>query len=127
MTLGEVLLRSTLITMAPSVFQKTYFKGYFSQSQNLNCPIRFLGSGTGPWTQTSWEGTISDAEHDDQKIFWVNLGINFESHQQEKVMNNKRMGCSHNVKCSLFALFSQYEQQTRLFAVRLILLSGQYD
>ena len=47
----------------------------------------------------------SDAEHDDQKFFWVNLGINFESHQQEKVMNNKRMGCSHNVNCSLFALF----------------------
>ena len=64
MAMGEVLLRSTLITMAPSVFQKTNFKWYFSQSQNLNCPMRFFGSGMGPWTQISWEVTIVDAEHD---------------------------------------------------------------
>ena len=91
--------------MVPAVFQKNNFEGYLSQSQTAKCLMRFVGSRTGPWTQIPCEGTISDAEHDDQKIFWVNLGINFESHQQEKVMNNKRMGCSHNVNCSLFALF----------------------
>ena len=69
MTLGEVLLRSTLITMAPSVFQKTNFQGYFSQSQTSKCLMRFFGSGTGPWAQISWEGTIFDVEHDDLKIF----------------------------------------------------------
>ena len=69
MALGEVLLRSTLITMAPSVFQKTNFQGYFSQSQTSKCLMRFFGSGTGPWAQISWEGTIFDAKHDDSKIF----------------------------------------------------------
>ena len=71
MTLGEVLLRSTLITMIPSVFQKTNFKGYFSQSQTSKCLMRFFGSGPGPWTQTSCEGTIFYAEHDDLKIFRI--------------------------------------------------------
>ena len=69
MALGEVLLRSTLITMAPSVFQKTNFKGYFSQSQTSKCLMRFFGSETGPWAQISWEGTIFHVEHDDRKIF----------------------------------------------------------
>jgi len=69
MTMGEVLLRETVITMAPSVFQKTNFKGYLSQSQILNCLIRFLGSGMGPWAQILWEGFIFDAEHDDGKNF----------------------------------------------------------
>ena len=69
MALGEVLLRSTLITMAQSVFQKTNFQGYFSQSQTSKCLMRFFGSGTGPWAQISWEGTIFDVEHDDLKIF----------------------------------------------------------
>ena len=69
MALGEVLLRSTLITMAPNVFQKTNFKGYFSQSQTSKCLMRFFGSGTGPWAQISWEGTIFDVEHDHLKIF----------------------------------------------------------
>ena len=68
MTLGEVLLRSTLITMAPSVFQKTNFKGYFSHSQTSKCLMRFFGSGMGPWAQISWEGTILDVEHDDLKM-----------------------------------------------------------
>ena len=68
MTLGEVLLRSNLITLTPSVFQKTNFQGYFSQSQTLKCLMRFFRSGTGPWTQTSCEGTIFDAEHDYLKI-----------------------------------------------------------
>ena len=69
MALGEVLLRSTLITMVPSVFQKTNFKGYFSQSQTSQCLMRFLGSGKAPWAQILWEGTIFDAKHDDLKIF----------------------------------------------------------
>ena len=68
MALGEVLLRKTLITMVPSVFQKNNFKGYFSQSQTSKCLIRFFGSGKGSWAQISWEGTIFDAEHDDRKI-----------------------------------------------------------
>ena len=67
MALGEVLLRSMLITMEPNVFQKTNFKWYFSQSQNLNCPMRFFGSGMGRWTQISWKGTIFDAKHDGRK------------------------------------------------------------
>ena len=69
MTLGEVLLRSTLITMVPSVFQKTNFKGYFSHSQTSKCQMRFFGSGTDPWAQISLKGTIFDVEHDDLKIF----------------------------------------------------------
>ena len=69
MALGEVLLRSTLITMAQSVFQKTNFKGYFSQSQTTKCLMRFFGSGTYPWAQISWVDTIFNAEHDDVKIF----------------------------------------------------------
>ena len=71
MTLGEVLLNLTLITMAPSVFQKTNFKGYFSHSQTSKCLMRFFGSGTGPWAQISWVGTIFDAKHDDWKIFTI--------------------------------------------------------
>ena len=71
MTLGEVLLRSTLITMAPSVFQKNYFKVYLSQSQTSKCLMRFFGSGTDPWAQISWAGTIFDAEYDDRKIFSI--------------------------------------------------------
>ena len=69
MTLGEVLLRLSLNAMVPAVFEKNNFKGYFSQSQTWNCLMRFFGSGTGPWTQISWEGTIFDAKHDDRKIF----------------------------------------------------------
>ena len=69
MTLGEVLLRSTLITMAPSVFQKTNFQEYFSQSQTSKCLTRFFGSGTGPWAQILQAGTILDVEYDDLKIF----------------------------------------------------------
>ena len=68
MTLGEVLLRLTLITMVPAVFEKNNFKEYLSQSQTSNCLIRFYGSGTGPWARISWKGTIFDAEHDYQKL-----------------------------------------------------------
>ena len=28
-----------------------------------------FGSGTGPWAQISWEGTIFDAKHDNRKNF----------------------------------------------------------
>ena len=69
MTLGEVLLRLTLITMVPAVFEKNNFKGYLSQSQTWKCLMRFYGSGTGPWARISWEGTIFDTEHDYRKIF----------------------------------------------------------
>jgi len=69
MALGEVLLRQTLITMVPNVFQKNNFKGYLSQSQTSKCLMRFFGSGTGPWAKISWKGTVFDAEHDDRKIF----------------------------------------------------------
>ena len=33
--------------------------------------MRFFGSGTSPWTQISYEGTIFDAEQDDLKIFRI--------------------------------------------------------
>ena len=69
MTFGVVLLRLTLIAMVPAVFEKNNFKGYFSQSQTWNFLMRFFGSGTGPWAQILWEGTIFDAKHDDRKIF----------------------------------------------------------
>jgi len=69
MALGEVLLRSTLITMAPSVFQKTNFKGYFSLSQTSKCLMRFFSSGMGPWAPISREGTFFNAEHDEVNIF----------------------------------------------------------
>ena len=71
MTLGEVLLRSTLITMAPSVYQKTNFQGYFSQSQTSKCLMRFFGPGTGQWAQISWESTVFGAEHDERKNFSI--------------------------------------------------------
>ena len=71
MALDEVLLRSTQITMAPSVFQKTNFKGHFSQSQTSKCLMRFFGSGTDPRAQISWAGTIFDAEYDDRKVFSI--------------------------------------------------------
>ena len=36
MILGEEVLLGTLITMAPTVFEKIHFKGYFSHSQTSN-------------------------------------------------------------------------------------------
>ena len=56
-------------TYPKASFQKTNFKGYFSQSQTSKCLMRFFGSGTGPWAQISWEGTIFDAKHDDWQFF----------------------------------------------------------
>jgi len=50
-------------------FRKNDFKRYFSQSQILNCLMRFFCSGMGPWAQISCEGTIFDAEHDDRTKF----------------------------------------------------------
>ena len=57
--------------MAPSVFQKTNIKGYFSHSQTSKCLMRFFGSGTGPWAQISWVGTIFNVKNDELKIFSI--------------------------------------------------------
>ena len=107
MTLGEVLLRSTLITMAPSVFQKTNFKGYFSHSQTSKCLMRFFGSGTGPWAQISWEGTIFDAKHDDRKIFPIfeNFGKSRNKVWVPPIIDNPRFFCI-DIHCTI-CQFSQ--------------------
>ena len=57
--------------MVPAVFQKINFQEYLSQSQTSKCLMRFFGSGTHPWAQISWAGTIFDAEYDDRKIFSI--------------------------------------------------------
>ena len=43
-------------------FENFDFKGYLSHSIFWKCLMRF--SGTSPWSQISYEGTIFDAEHD---------------------------------------------------------------
>ena len=71
MKIEKPLLLWTLITMVPLVFENFDFKGYLSHSIFWKCLMRFFGSGTSPWTQISYEGTIFDAEHDDLKIFRI--------------------------------------------------------
>ena len=51
MILGEEMLLGTLITMAPTVFEKNDFKEYLSHSQIQICFALFLESETSPWTQ----------------------------------------------------------------------------
>ena len=60
MILGEEVLLGTLITMAPTVFEKIHFKGYFSHSQTSNFFMLFLDSVTWPWTQILREAIIFD-------------------------------------------------------------------
>jgi len=61
MKIEKPLLLSTPISMVPLVFENFDFKGYLSQSIFSKCLMRFFGSGTSPWTQISYEGTIFDA------------------------------------------------------------------
>ena len=68
MILGEDLLLGTLITMAPTVFEKNDFKGYLSQSQIQNCFALFLESETSPWAQILRKAFIFDTRHDDLKV-----------------------------------------------------------
>ena len=71
MKIEKPLLLWTLITMVPLVFENFDFKGYLSHSIFWKCLMRFFGSGTSPWTQISYEGTIFDAGHDDPKTFQI--------------------------------------------------------
>ena len=69
--IGKSPLLSTPSPMVPIVFEDFDFKGYFAHSIFWKCLMRFFGSGTSPWTQISYEGTIFDAGHDDLKIFRI--------------------------------------------------------
>ena len=68
MILGEDLLLGTLITMAPTVFEKNDFKGYFSQSQIQICFALFLESEMRLWAQIFRKAFIFDTRHDDLKV-----------------------------------------------------------
>ena len=68
MILGEEVLLGKLIMMALTVFETTYFKGYFSHSQTSNFFMLFLDSVTWPWTKILGEAIIFDTKHDGLRV-----------------------------------------------------------
>ena len=63
-----------------------------------NNTMRFFGSRTIQWTQTLYEGTIFDAEHDDRKLFPIfeNFGKSLNKFFPTKVFVFSEMQFLHN-------------------------------